>query len=84
MAVGVYLAARERGLNIPQDVSVVGFDDAPIATRLWPPLTSVRLPLREMGRLAGEILAPGVHRGRAPAHDIKPELIVRASSASVA
>lgn len=84
MAAGVYTSAHEAGLSIPADISVVGFDDAPIASRLWPPVTSVRLPLREMGRMAGEILAPGVHRGRAPAHDVKPELIVRASSAKLA
>jgi LacI family transcriptional regulator len=81
MAAGAYTAAHEAGLSIPHDVSVVGFDDAPIASRLWPALTSVRLPLREMGRLAGEVLVPEVRRGRPPVHDVQPELIVRASTA---
>jgi LacI family transcriptional regulator len=80
MAAGVYMAAHEAGLAVPQDVSVVGFDDAPIASRLWPPMTSVRLPLREMGRLAGELLIPGGGRDRAATHDVQPELIVRAST----
>jgi LacI family transcriptional regulator len=80
MAAGVYTGAHEAGLTIPQDLAVVGFDDAPIAARLWPPLTSVRLPLRDMGRLAGEILVPDGQRRKAPAHDVRPELIVRAST----
>jgi LacI family transcriptional regulator len=81
MAAGAYTSAHEAGLSIPRDVSVVGFDDAPIATRLWPPMTTVRLPLREMGRLAGELLLASGGRARAPAHDVQPELIVRASTA---
>ena len=84
MAVGVYLAARERGLNIPQDVSVVGFDDAPIASRVWPTMTSVRLPLRDMGRIAGEILVPNVMRDKPKDRpEIEPELIVRNSTAKL-
>lgn len=82
MAAGVYTAAREAGLSIPDDVSVVGFDDAPIASRLWPPMTSVRLPLREMGRLAGEVLLGRAGR-RGASHDVQPELIVRASTAEL-
>lgn len=81
MAAGVYTAAHEAGLVIPRDLSVVGFDDAPIASRLWPLMTSVRLPLRDMGRLAGEMLAPGAGRGRPPREVVKPELIQRASTA---
>lgn len=81
MAAGVYQSAREAGLRIPEDVSVVGFDDAPIASRLWPAMTSVRLPLQDMGRMAGEMLVPNPLREKAEAHEVQPELIVRASSA---
>lgn len=80
MAAGAYTSAHEAGLTIPADISVVGFDDAPIATRLWPPMTSVRLPLRDMGRIAGEMIAPG-GRSRQMSHDVQPELIVRTSTA---
>ncbi|WP_199098597.1 LacI family DNA-binding transcriptional regulator [Dyella sp. ASV21] len=52
MAAGVMWAANERGLKVPRDLSVCGFDDTPLATQLWPPLTTVRQPSREMGKLA--------------------------------
>ena len=56
MAAGVYKAAYEMDLRIPDDLTVVGFDDAPIATRLNPALTTVRLPARDMARMAAELL----------------------------
>jgi len=52
MAAGVMWAANERGLKVPRDLSVCGFDDTPLASQLWPPLTTVRQPAREMGKLA--------------------------------
>jgi LacI family transcriptional regulator len=55
-ALGVYEAARQRALRIPQDLSVVGFDDLPVARWLSPPLTTVRQPLAEMGRAAAQML----------------------------
>jgi len=63
MAAGVMWAANERGLKVPRDLSVCGFDDTPLATQLWPPLTTVRQPSREMGKLATEQLME-VLRGR--------------------
>ena len=54
MAAGVYHAARQAGLSIPGDISVVGFDDTPVSARLWPPLTTVRWPIHEMGRAAAQ------------------------------
>ncbi len=52
MALGVYEAVRQRGLRVPDDVSVVGFDDLPEARWSSPPLTTVRQPLAEMGLMA--------------------------------
>jgi len=52
MAAGVYRAAHTLGLAIPRDLSVVGFDDGPIAARLLPSLTTIRLPIRDIYRVA--------------------------------
>lgn len=52
MAVGVLAALRQRGVGVPDDVSVVGFDDMPVARDVWPSLTTIRLPLVEMGERA--------------------------------
>jgi LacI family transcriptional regulator len=56
MAAGVLHAIRRAGLKCPEDVSVVGFDDFQIASSVWPPLTTVRTPTREIGRMAAEKL----------------------------
>lgn len=53
MAAGAIGAICERGMSVPADVSVCGFDDTPIARHIYPSLTTVRQPTREMGRLAG-------------------------------
>ncbi len=57
LAGGVYLAARERGLRIPEDLSVVGFDDLDFAHVLWPPLTTVSADAEQLGAVAFETLA---------------------------
>ncbi len=54
MALGAVKAIREKGLEIPRDISIIGFDDNPICTELFPRLTSVRQPISEMGKLAAE------------------------------
>ena len=56
LALGALRAARELGLRVPQDVSITGFDDIEIATLAEPPLTTVHVPHREMGRRAASIL----------------------------
>lgn len=56
MAAAVVAVAHESGIEVPEDLSVVGFDDAPIAQVVWPPLTTVRQPIREMARAAADML----------------------------
>lgn len=83
MAIGVMQAARERGLELPRDLSVVGFDDLPMAARVWPNLTSVRLPIRDMGRMAAEkMLAPlrGVDPAKLDQPEVRPALVIRQSA----
>ncbi len=85
MAAGVYVAARNLRLEIPKDLSVVGFDDSPIASRMWPLLTSVRLPIHEMGRMAAEKLLRRWKEKTPPADDkteVIPALIIRNSTAA--
>ena len=85
MAVGVYQAVRRAGLRVPDDLSIVGFDDAPIATRIWPTLTTVRLPIRHMGRTAVQLLISNhdpVAMEPPVATSVMPSLIVRGSTAA--
>lgn len=56
MAIGALQYCREAGIRVPEELSVVGFDDIPVAPLLSPPLTTVRQPAREMGRQATELL----------------------------
>jgi LacI family transcriptional regulator len=58
MAAGVYKAAYRLKISIPEELSVVGFDDSPLATRLSPSLSTIRMPIRDMGRLAAAKLIP--------------------------
>ena len=83
-ALGLYEAARELGLRIPDDLSVVGFDDLPIARWVGPPLTTIRQPLGEMAAAAARIVLD-LARGRKPAAtriELATELIVRSSTAA--
>lgn len=82
MAAGVYRVTHDLKLRIPEDLSIVGFDDAPIATRLWPPLTSVLLPIRDAGRVAAEALIAEVQGVEPPPRPrFTPSLVVRGSTA---
>ena len=84
MAAAVISVAHRRGLDVPRDLSVVGFDDLPMAARVWPNLTSVRLPIRDMGRMAAEkLLAPmrGVDPAKLEQPEVRPALVVRNSAA---
>lgn len=84
VAMGVYDVAKERGLVIPHDFSVVGYNDSPFAARLTPPLTSVRIPYYQIGVKAAELIvaAVGEEGGSVPVSiRLGPELIARQSSA---
>lgn len=82
MALGFMHACRELGLSIPGDVSVVGFDDIPEAAHFAPPLTTIRQNFAEIGRRAISLLLSEL-QGRAVDHQqIRPELVIRDSTAS--
>ncbi len=79
MALGVYKAAFEAGLTIPDDVSVVGFDDLAFAAYLNPPLTTLRQPAYQLGLEAGQAVL-ALLAGRTPESKVLPcELVARAS-----
>ncbi|TDT37527.1 LacI family transcriptional regulator [Streptomyces sp. BK208] len=83
-ALGLYEAARELGLRIPQDLSVVGFDDLPVARWVGPPLTTVRQPLMEMAEAAARlVLDLGRDEGSSTATrvELATSLEVRSSTA---
>ena len=82
MAIGVVRALSEAGRSVPQDISVVGFDDIPEAAYLRPPLTTVRQDFAELGRRCLRQLV-GLIDGAPAAVEttIEPELVVRASTA---
>ncbi len=83
-ALGLYEAARELGLRIPEDLSVVGFDDLPIARLVGPPLTTVRQPLMEMAETAAKlVLDLGREDGTSGATrvELATSLVVRNSTA---
>jgi LacI family transcriptional regulator len=63
MAAGVVHTARERGIAVPDELSVMGFDDTPIAGHIWPPLTTVRWPIVSMARAAALKLLSGQGEG---------------------
>ncbi|MBS1852028.1 MAG: LacI family DNA-binding transcriptional regulator [Acidobacteria bacterium] len=82
-AIGAMSAFRDAGFRLPEDISVVGFDDVHGAAFAYPPLTTVRQPLEEMGELAAQTLLHRIEKGARRADQIllKPKLVVRKSVA---
>jgi LacI family transcriptional regulator len=83
MAVGVMIAAWQCGLRVPQDISVVGFDDAPIAQQVFPALTTVAQPISSIARLAVEALIALIDDPFKPGNQLRvsTRLVVRQSCA---
>lgn len=82
MALGVIHGLTERGLRVPEDVSVVGFDDLPDARHFLPPLTTVRQDFAELGTLALRLIIEAIEGDEGTEHEmIHPTLIVRSSTA---
>lgn len=81
-ACGAVRALREAGLEVPTEVSVVGFDDLSLAQLVQPALTTIRQPLRAMGEQAATRLLEAIETGQPPLQDVclTPELIVRGST----
>lgn len=82
VAFGVLAAARERGLRVPEDLSVVGYDDISFAADAFPALTTVRLPLAEAGAQAGRVAAGLAATPPGTVRTLRPRLVVRSSTAA--
>jgi DNA-binding LacI/PurR family transcriptional regulator len=88
LGLGVVRAAQALGLDVPADLSVVGFDDSPVAGRTTPKLTTVRQDVVTKGRLAATALTAAIagaqsgSRGRARHVTLPTELVVRGSTAT--
>jgi DNA-binding LacI/PurR family transcriptional regulator len=91
MALGLIHAFREAGLDVPRDVSIVGFDDIPESAHFWPPLTTVRQDFSQVGERCVSMLIEAIDRSDDPvrrpetvadaAPMVEPKLIVRDSVA---
>ncbi|MEP6802802.1 MAG: LacI family DNA-binding transcriptional regulator [Acidobacteriota bacterium] len=82
MAIGLLCGFQEKGVRVPQDVAIAGFDDIPIARYVTPPLTSVRVPIAELGARAAELLIAGLEAGpgrRRTRETLSTRLVVRSS-----
>jgi len=83
LAIGAVHGIQEHGLVVPADISVAGFDDLGFASHLSPPLTTVRVPAREMGRRAAEALLEAIREGTSVAarYVLDTDIIIRKSTA---
>jgi DNA-binding LacI/PurR family transcriptional regulator len=92
MALGLIHAFRDAGLDIPEDVSIVGFDDIPESAHFWPPLTTVRQDFARLGRCCVDMLVDAIHSTRVTIDSgageplppvVAPRLMIRSSVAEV-
>ncbi len=83
-AIGALHALREAGLSVPEDMSVISYDDLPLAEHLQPPLTTIAMPLVELGRTAVDALCAQLNGGgpKDITIDTRPEVVVRSSTAA--
>ena len=83
-AIGLLMACREQGIAVPEELSIVGFDDIKMASYVAPPLTTIHQPKVELGRLATQVMLDLLHNR--PGHNfiLQPTLIIRASTAPLA
>ena len=84
MAAGVMKVAQKLGLTVPNDLSVVGFDDAPVSSQLWPTLTTVKQPVKEIAAQSATLLLDAINNKEAKHESVKLhcELVVRESTSS--
>ena len=84
MAIGAITAIKEAGLSIPDEISIIGYDDLPITAFIDPPLTTIRQPIDQFGKTAAEVLISHIRQTDRPPEIIRldPTLVIRNSTAS--
>jgi LacI family transcriptional regulator len=84
VAVGAYGLARRRGLRVPEDLAIAGYNDIPLAARLSPGLTTVHVPIHEFGSAAARLLLEQIQSGHVEPRRVvyEPQLVVRGSTAA--
>jgi LacI family transcriptional regulator len=83
LALGAFVAIKDRGLHIPQDIAIVGFNDEPIMSLVTPKISSVMQPAFEMGRRIARLFIEQIHAEGKPEVEtivLKPQLVIRESS----
>ena len=80
-AIGLLMACREQGIAVPEELSIVGFDDIKMASYVAPPLTTIHQPKVELGRLATQVMLDLLHNRPGQNYILQPTLITRASTA---
>lgn len=84
VAIGVLKAAVKAGLRVPEDLSIIGYDDTPFASYSIPELTTISLHAHELGRTAGEVLHQMITKSKVNKTTLlKPELVIRESTAAL-
>lgn len=83
-AIGLLMACREQGIAVPEELSIVGFDDIKTASYVAPPLTTIHQPKVELGRLATQVMLDLLHNRPGQNYILRPTLITRASTAPLA
>ena len=84
MAMGMIATAREFDLSVPEDISIVGFDDDPAAEIVWPSLTTFRQPVSELGYQAAKLLLSGKNDPEQMVFNMQHQLIIRDSTQKLA
>lgn len=82
VAAGMLIACRELNIDVPNQISLVGFDDSDLCPLLCPPLTTIRQPKREMGQMAMKMLVSSMAGGLVNDLRLEPSLVVRQSTAA--
>ncbi|HEX4204616.1 MAG TPA: LacI family DNA-binding transcriptional regulator [Ktedonobacteraceae bacterium] len=80
-AIGMLASCRARGIDVPQDLSIIGFDDITIASCVTPPLTTIHQPRVELGRLATQVILDLLQNRSGVNHTLCPTLVLRTSTA---